>query len=122
MLAACQHNMHEFTIMKSAPFLEAIPIALAQELDGHVHLEFTTVLSHSSLPTLPGRHSADRLDGQLVPVEERLGLRAREDAFGRPYGPDAARAHGAGELEALELGTALQQAQDVASIEGIAST
>ena len=46
---------------------------------------------------------------------------AGEDAGGRADGPDATGADGAGELQALELGAAFEQADDVAGVEGVAA-
>ena len=67
----------------------------------------------------PDRLSADRLDDELVAAEEVLGLLAGEHAFGGADGTDAARPHGTGQLQALELGPVLQEPHDVSRIEGI---
>ena len=69
----------------------------------------------------PPLTSGDRLDGQLVPAHEFLGLRASEDARGGADGADATCADGAGELQAVELGAAFEQADDVAGVEGVAA-
>ena len=45
-----------------------------------------------------------------------------EDTFGRADGPDAARADGAGELQAIDLGAPFQQADDIAGVEGVAAS
>ena len=47
---------------------------------------------------------------------------AGEDARGRADGADATRADGAGELQAIELGAAFEQADDVAGVEGVAAS
>ena len=55
-------------------------------------------------------------------TDERLGLGSGENAGGGADGPDAARADGAGELQAVELGPAFEQAGDVAGVESIAAS
>ena len=74
-------------------------------------------IAHAGLP--PVRRSARR---ELVTADECLGLLAREDAFGRTHGADAARADGAGQLQAFDLGSVLEEAQDIAGVEGIAAS
>ena len=60
-------------------------------------------------------------DRNLVPVQELVGLGAGEDAGGGADRAHAARPHGAGELQAVELGEAVEQAGDVAGVEGVAA-
>ena len=55
-------------------------------------------------------------------VDEFFGLGAGEDAGRGADGADAACADGAGELQAVELGAAFEQADDVAGVEGVAAT
>src|SRR5262249_33922918 len=52
MFATVQQYAYKFTFMNPTPILEALPSALAREPDGHVHLEFAAVLSHSSSQSL----------------------------------------------------------------------
>ena len=53
--------------------------------------------------------------------EEGVGLGAGEDAGRGADGADAARPDGAGELQAAELVEAVEQAGDVAGVEGVAA-
>ena len=61
------------------------------------------------------------LDRQLVPGDEGVGLGAGEDAGRGADGADATGTDGAGELQAVELGQAVEQAGDVAGVEGVAA-
>src|SRR5579883_182928 len=77
--------------------------------------------SPRSSSTSDRNDSADRLDGELMAGDELLGLRAGEDPLGRAHRADATRPHGAGQLEAFDLGPAFQEPDDIAGIEGIAA-
>ena len=68
-----------------------------------------------------GTISRDRFDRELMPGDELLGFGPGEDAGGGADGADAACADGAGELQAVELGAAFEQADDVAGVEGVAA-
>ena len=54
-------------------------------------------------------------------VQEGLGLGACEDAGRGTDGPDAAGADGAGQCEAADLVPAVEQAGDIAGVEGVAA-
>src|SRR4051812_12057028 len=64
---------------------------------------------------------AERADGQVIRADEGVGLGPGEDAGRGPDGTDAARPDGAGELQAIELGLAFEQARDVTGDEGVAA-
>ena len=53
--------------------------------------------------------------------DEFFGFGAGEDARRGADGSDAACADGAGELQAVELGAAFEQADDIAGVEGVAA-
>ena len=56
-----------------------------------------------------------------MPRDEFLGLSPAEDARRGADGAHAACPDGAGELQAVELGAAFEQADDVAGVEGVAA-
>src|SRR5437763_887942 len=62
---------------------------------------------------------SDRLDRHVVSAEEGLDLGPGEDARRGADGADATGADGAGELQAFELGEAVEQADDVTGVEGV---
>ena len=64
---------------------------------------------------------SERVDRKVAGLDELLGLGPGEDPGGGPDGADATGPDGAGELEAFELGEALDQAGDVAGVEGVAA-
>ena len=58
---------------------------------------------------------------QIVAGNEVAGFGAGEDTRRGADGADATGPDGAGELQAVELGTAFEQADDVAGVEGVAA-
>ena len=72
-------------------------------------------------PKYSARTSTDGFDRDLMPSHEILGLGAGEDAGGGADGADATGTDGAGELQAIELGSAFEQSDDIAGVEGIAA-
>src|SRR5271157_49650 len=83
-------------------------------------------LCATNWPTvLPGviekfrRGLLQRFHGQLVPTQEFLSLGAVEDPRGRSHGPHATGTHGACELQAVQLGSVFEQADDVAGVERV---
>ncbi len=56
MFASGQRDAHAFAITSATPVLEAIPSAPARKPDGHMNLEFATILSHGSSPSFKEPH------------------------------------------------------------------